>query len=230
MSPRQQAGRIQGTVAGVGAGRGCQCLDTIARKHPLPAGESRCPMTDAIKVEVRRSGRSFEAEALLDLAADAQTVWDTITDYGALSRFMPGIRACRVIERHALPEGAERLVVEQLGEFRFLLFAQTMKVMLNIDQQPLHVAHAKAVSFDLGVFKRRAIDVFEGRYELTPLKSRRSAPRTQLRYTSLIGLHLPPPLAIGSVAIRQNLAVQLEAVAHEVAQRSGRTMPESANP
>jgi hypothetical protein len=36
-------------------------------------------------------------------------------------------------------------VVEQLGEFRFLLFAQTMKVMLNIDQQPLRVAHAKAI-------------------------------------------------------------------------------------
>lgn len=185
-------------------------------------------MTDAIKVEVRRSGRSFEAEALLDLAADAQTVWDTITDYGALSRFMPGIRACRVIERHALSEGAERLVVEQLGEFRFLLFAQTMKVMLHIDQQPLRVADAKAMSFDLGLFKRRAIDVFEGRYELAPVNARRGMPRTQLRYTALIGLRLPPPPAVGSVAVRQNLAAQLEAVAQEVARRSGRTTSASA--
>lgn len=184
-------------------------------------------MTDEVKVEVRRSGRRFEAEAVLDLAADAQTVWDTITDYGALSQFMPGIRACRVIERQPPVNGTEHLVVEQQGEFRFLMFAQTMKVLLNIEHQLLTVAHAKAVDFDLGIFKRRAIDIFEGRYELKPLPGRRSDRRTQLRYTALIGLRLPPPPAVGSVAVRQNLAAQLEAVAREVARRSGRAVPTS---
>jgi hypothetical protein len=33
-------------------------------------------------------------------------------------------------------------------------------------------------------------------------------------------LHLPPPPAVGNLAIRQNLAAQLEAVAKEVARRS----------
>ena len=100
------------------------------------------------------------------------------------------------------------------------MFAQTMKVLLNIEHQLLAVAEAKAVHFDLGIFKRRAIDVFEGRYELTPLAARRGAARTQLRYTALIGLRLPPPPAVGSVAVRQNLAAQLDAVAQEVARRS----------
>ena len=185
-------------------------------------------MTDDVRVEVRRSGRRFEAEAVLDLAADAQTVWETITDYGALPRFMPGIRACRVIERQTLANATELLVVEQQGEFRFLLFAQAMTVLLNIEHQPLRVAEAKAVRFDLGLFKRRAIDVFEGRYELTPLAARRSAPRTQLRYTAQIGLRLPPPPAIGSVAVRQNLTAQLEAVVQEVALRGGRAAPTSS--
>ncbi len=180
-------------------------------------------MADEVSVEVRRSGRRFEAEAMLDLAADANTVWETITDYGALPRFMPGIRACRVIERQRLADGGERLVVEQQGEFRFLLFAQSMTVRLNIEHQTLRIAEAKATSFELGLFKRRAIDVFEGRYELMPLKSRRGASRVQLRYTAVIGLLLPPPPAIGSVAVRQNLATQLEAVAGEVARRSGQT-------
>jgi hypothetical protein len=180
-------------------------------------------MPDDLDVEVRRSGRRFEAEAVLDLAADAQNVWDTITDYDALSSFMPGIHACRVIERRTLTKAAEHLVVEQHGEFRFLLFTQAMTVRLNVAHQLLRVAEAKAVSFDLGLFKRRAIDVFEGRYELTPLGGRRGAPRTQLRYTAVIGLRLPPPPAIGSVAVRQNLWAQLEAVANEVARRSGRT-------
>lgn len=180
-------------------------------------------MTDEVKIDVRRDGRRFEAEAVLDLSADAQTVWDTITDYAALSGFMPGIHDCRVIERKALANDGERLVVEQQGEFRFLLFAQSMTVLLNIEHQPLRRAEAKAVHFDLGLFKRRAIDVFEGRYELTPMAARRGVPRLRLRYTALIGLRLPPPPAIGSVAIRQNLATQLEAVAAEVARRRGRS-------
>jgi hypothetical protein len=186
-------------------------------------------MTDDVRVDVRRTGRRFEAEAVLDLAADAQTVWDTITDYAALSQFMPGIRACRVLERYSPVRGIEQLVVEQQGEFRFLMFAQTMKVLLNIEHRLLQVAEAKAVEFDLGIFKRRAIDVFEGRYELKPLVARRGIPRTQLLYTALIRLRVPPPPAVGSVAVRQNLAAQLEAVAHEVARRSGRAAPASGS-
>lgn len=185
-------------------------------------------MSDEVTVQVRRSGRRFEAEAVLDLAADAQTVWDTITDYAALPGFMPGISSCRVVERKTLPKAGELLVVEQQGEFRFMLFAQTMKVLLNIEHQPLRVAEAKAVHFDLGLFKRRAIDVFEGRYELLPQTSGRHAPRVQLRYTAVIGLLLPPPPAIGSLAVRQNLAAQLEAVAGEVARRSGQAAPARA--
>ena len=179
-------------------------------------------MTDEVNVEVRRSGRQFEADAALDLTADAQSVWETITDYGALPSFMPGIHACRVVERRAHEDAGERLVVEQQGEFRFLLFAQSMKVLLNIEHQTLRYSEAKAVSFDLGMFKRRAIDVFEGRYELTTLAARRGQPRTQLRYRALIGLRLPPPPSIGSVAVRHNLTTQLNAVAGEITRRASR--------
>lgn len=187
-----------------------------------------CPMSDDVRVEVRRSGRRFEAAAVLDLAADAQTVWDTITDYGALAQFMPGILACRVIERHPPVRGTERLVIEQQGKFRYLMFSQTMTVLMHVEHRWPQVAEAKAAHIDLGMFKRRAIDVFEGRYELQPLAARRGLPRTQLRYTALIGLRLPPPPAVGSVAVRQNLAAQLDAVAREVARRSGRTAADAA--
>ncbi len=176
-------------------------------------------MKDPVQVEVRRQGRRFEAEAVLDLAADARTVWETITDYEALPRFMPGIRACRVVGREAAGRTGEDLVVEQEGEFRFLLFAQPMTVLLDITHRRQRVAEAKARSFDLGFLKRSAIDVFEGRYELAPATARAAAPGVQLRYSAVIGLRLPPPPAVGSVAVRQNLATQLEAVAAEVARR-----------
>jgi hypothetical protein len=176
-------------------------------------------MPKDLKVDVRRSGRRFDAEAVLELAADTHTVWDTITDYDALASFMPGIHACRVIERRPLADGTEHLVVEQHGEFRFMLLAQAMTVRLNIEHRLLRVAEAKAVSFDLGLLKGRAIEMFEGRYELTS-HGRHRAPRTQLRYTAVIGLRLPPPPAVGSIAVRHNLSAQLKAVGHEVARRS----------
>jgi hypothetical protein len=185
-------------------------------------------MIDSVKVDVRRSGRRFDATAVLDLAADAETVWDTITDYAALPGFMPGIRACRVIERNAVGKDVENLVVEQLGEFRFLLFAQPMTVLLNVEHHRLRVAEAKAVRFELGLLKGRAIDVFEGRYELMAATGRRNTARVQLRYTAVIGLRLPPPPSIGSMAVRHNLAAQLEAVAAEVARRSGRPRAKSS--
>jgi hypothetical protein len=81
---------------------------------------------------------------------------------------MPGIHACRIIERQTISKEAEHLVVEQHGEFRFMLFAQATTVRLKTEHRLQRVAGARAVSFDLGPFKRRAIDVFEGRYELTP--------------------------------------------------------------
>ena len=177
-------------------------------------------MNDEVKVDVRRSGRRFEAEAVLDLAADEHTVWATITDYAGLPRFMPGIRSCRVVERKPNGGADERLVVEQQGEFRFLMFAQSMTVRLDIEHKPLRVAEAKAVHFDLGLLRRRAIDIFEGRYELSSPAARHGRVRTRLRYSALIGLRVPPPPTIGAMAVRQNLRAQLEAVAQEVGRRS----------
>jgi hypothetical protein len=135
---------------------------------------------------------------------------------------MPGIRACRVLEREPGRGGIERLKVEQKGEFRFLLFAQSMTVVVAIEHEAMRVADAKAVSFDLGFLKRSAIDVFEGRYEILPTTGRGKSARVPLRYTAVIGLKLPPPPAVGSIAVRQNLEAQLRAVAAEVARRSDR--------
>lgn len=179
-------------------------------------------MSDAIKVDVKRTGKRFDAEAILELPASAKTVWETITDYDGLPGFMPGIRSCRVLEREKGPGGTERLKVEQKGEFRFLLFAQSMTVVVAIEHEAMRVADAKAISFDLGFLKRSAIEIFEGRYEILPTKGRGKSALVPLRYTAVIGLKMLPPPSIGSFAVRQNLEAQLEAVAAEVARRSRR--------
>jgi hypothetical protein len=173
-----------------------------------------------VQVDVRRASRRFDASAMLELPADVRTVWATITDYPNLPRFMPGIRSCRVLAEHTVSRTTSRLDVEQRGEFRFLMFAQTMTVRLEIEQRALRFAAARAVSFDPGPLKPRLIGTFEGRYELASMSRRRASPRTQLRYSAVIVLRLPPPPGIGSLAVRQNLQLQLEAIAREVERRA----------
>jgi hypothetical protein len=172
---------------------------------------------ERVRVEVKRKGRTFEAEAVCRVQAVAATVWETITDYPALPQFMPGIRACRVVERGSLGRQAERLLVEQEGEFRFILFTQSLKVRLDIEHRDLRIAHARALSFDLGLLKDRALEVFEGRYELQPGPN--GGP-TELRYTSLMVSRYPPPPGIGNLAVRQNLEAQLRAVVAECERRA----------
>ena len=93
-------------------------------------------MNDDVTVQVHRSGRRFDAEAVLELGADVQTVWDTITDYAELPRFMPGIRQCRVVERRPLARHGEQVVVEQQGKLVAL-------VHFNYEELEKQFAHFK---------------------------------------------------------------------------------------
>jgi hypothetical protein len=181
----------------------------------------------AVRVDVQRRGRTFEAEAVCRVEAAAATVWETITDYPGLPSFMPGIRSCQVVERTALAREMERLLVEQEGEFRFMLLSQPLKVRLEIEHRESRVAHARALSFDLGVLKGRALDAFEGRYELQPGPAHGPV---ELRYTSLMVSRFPPPPGIGNLAVRQNLEAQLRAVVAECERRAtARRRPRAAS-
>lgn len=177
-------------------------------------------MSVPIDLEVKRSGKRFDAQARLDLPADDLTVWGVITQYEALPRFMPGIRSCRITARHGTDaQGVERLALEQTGEFRLLMLSQTIRVTLAVEQKPMHWAEARAQRFEVSALNVRALDAFDGRYELRP-HTARGKPRLELHYTARIVLRVPPPPALGSAAVRQNLLAQLQAIEREVARRT----------
>lgn len=179
---------------------------------------ARAPVPDPpVRVEVTRRARTFEAAAVCRVDAGAAVVWDTITDYEALPRFMPGIRACRVLERVAQSGSDERLLLEQEGEFRFLLFRQPLTVRLAVEHRGGRIAAARAIDFDLGVFRGRAVQAFEGRYELQTGAARGPV---QLLYRARIVTRLSPPPGIGAAAVKLNLEAQLAAVVAECERRA----------
>jgi hypothetical protein len=167
-----------------------------------------------VSVDVRRTGRRFDAAATFDTQAGIAVVWKTLTDYPRLPDFMPGIRACEIVQRKRLGPGREQLQVQQRGEFRFLLFAQTLTVHLDVLHERHRSALARATRFDLGVIKGRALESFEGCYELQPLEA-----GVRVSYRAIIVSRLPPPPGIGAAAVRANLSGQLNAVAGEIERR-----------
>jgi hypothetical protein len=172
----------------------------------------------SVAVKVRRTGRRFDADATFDVDADVGVVWNTLTDYPKLPQFMPGIRACEVVQRRRLGPGREQLQLQQHGEFRFLLFAQSLTVHLDVLHERHRSALARATRFDLGVMKDRALQAFEGCYELQPLER-----GVRVLYRAVIVSRLPPPPGIGAAAVRANLAGQLNAVAAEIERRRAAT-------
>jgi hypothetical protein len=170
---------------------------------------------DPVEVTVRRTGRTFDANATFDSAAGLELTWRTVTDYPALPQFMPGISACKVVQRERLGPGKERLELEQRGEFRFLVFSQKMTVHLEVLHERQRHAAARALRLELGVLKGRGIETFEGSYDL-----QRRGSAVRVVYRARIVSRYPPPPGIGTAAVRSNLAEQLNALAGEIRRRA----------
>ena len=78
-------------------------------------------IADEISVHTARSadGKAIQAEVVLGLPVDHAVVWAVLTDYENMPRFVPDIRATRVI--HSEP-GRKRVEIEGVARFLFMDF------------------------------------------------------------------------------------------------------------
>src|SRR6185503_1287446 len=81
---------------------------------------------DDISVEATRREDALEVVCRASLDAPLELIWQTLTDYGRLAEFIPGMRRSRVVSR----SGAVT-VVEQSGEARLLFFTFPLEVTLT---------------------------------------------------------------------------------------------------
>jgi hypothetical protein len=174
-------------------------------------------------VEVRREAGGFVVRAEVELESDQRTAWLTLTDYERLPQFVPGIRSAKVLARVA-SGGAERLLIEQVGEFRFLLFAQPVQVWLDVTHEAPHRVRARSVLPSGISAERSTLREFEATYTLTVVDASRTRLLYEARFEPVRSM-LP---VLGTVVVRHTVGEQFGAMATEIERRAGRGRPQQA--
>jgi len=166
---------------------------------------------DDVSIEAERRGDSVEIHARARIAAPPALVWEVLTDYERLPNFIPGIAKSVVRQRQG-----NKLMLEQTGEARFLLFSFPIDVRYEVIESPPDWVSSRAVSGNL----RR----MNGRYDLQPGAVSASARDTRgmmlLRYEGAIEPNFELPPLIGLVALRSMVERQFTAMVAEIERRA----------
>ncbi len=156
-----------------------------------------------LAVEAHRRGDGVEIMARALVAADAKLVWQVLTDYESLPRFVPGISKSQVRSR----EGP-RLTLDQAGEARFLFFSFPIQVTLEVTEGASSWIASRAIGGNV----RR----MEGRYDLAP----DARGGVLLRYRGVVEPDFSLPPLVGAAALRGNAEEQFTAMVGEIERRA----------
>lgn len=174
----------------------------------------------AANVEVTRESDAFNVVASADIDADPSVAWDTVTDYEHLPRFVPGVLHARVLARQS--DGVrQRLLVEQTGELRFLFFVRRVGVLLDVRHQPPTRVEARALPRAApGHDEEASVTDFEGTYVLAPI-----AGGVRLDYRARFAPTFDLPPILGTLAVRQTMKRQFDALIAEIGRRQRALRP-----
>jgi carbon monoxide dehydrogenase subunit G len=157
---------------------------------------------DDVSVDVDRNGSSFAVQATATIGAPVAVVWEVLTDYDHLARFIPGLSLSSVNLR-----SGHRLQLEQKGEARFLIFSYPIEVVLEVVESPRSSISSRAIGGNL----RR----MNGRYDV-----KNSGSGVSLRYTGELEPAFELPPIIGTLAVRSMVEEQFGAMVAEIERRA----------
>ncbi len=155
-------------------------------------------------MQAERRGDTVDVRARAVVFAPLHLVWEALTDYERLPRFIPGLARSVVRFRQG-----DRVVVEQAGEARFLFFTFPIETRLEVvETAPLRVI-SRAVSGNL----RR----MDGRYDIAVDEARRTC---LVSYRGAIEPDFELPPLIGVAAMRGMVEEQFTAMVAEIERRA----------
>ncbi len=156
---------------------------------------------EALSVEATRRGSAVEIRAFALVDASYGTVWSTLTDYNRLTEFVPGMKSSRVLEQRG-----DAMVVEQVGEARFLFFSFPINVTVISTARP-------PVAIDVRLLKG-SLRRLDGGYRLEQIAPGKIA----LRWIGLIEPESLPPL-LGTLVMRATIKDQFTGMVREIERR-----------
>lgn len=163
-----------------------------------------CAAAEDMSFEVQRFGERIDVRASAVVAAPLRLVWDTLTDYERLPRFIPGLSSSVVASRRG-----NRLLVDQVGEARFLVFSQPIEVRLEVTQSPPDWVATRAV--------RGNVRRMTGHYDLAADAARGTV---LVRYHGDIEPDFDLPPLVGMAALRATVEAQFTAMIEEIERRA----------
>lgn len=162
-----------------------------------------------IVVETEHRGARLHVRARASVSANLHTVWEVITDYENLPRFVPGLTRS-IVRRNAL----QSFELEQHGEVRFLFWSIPIDVVMQVTEEPRYRIVSRAL--------RGNLRFMQARYELVA----GPAPhRMTLYYQGEIEPDFELPPIFGAFALQSSIEEQFSAVVREIERRAEPTYP-----
>lgn len=153
----------------------------------------------AVTTRIISGGVNIHATAVV--AADAQTLWSTLTDYNGLPNFVPGMTLSRVVSA----PGAHPKLVEQKRDGGVLSLVLPDHVVLAMDEQPYGRIGFRSVSGWTAQVSGEWQLAGEGPMRLT--------------YRARIVPVLPPPPLITERYVEDEVRLRMDALVREAERR-----------
>lgn len=153
------------------------------------------------KVNASTGLTGIRVEASQRLNADAQTVWQTLTDYNRLAAFIPDMVSSRVVS----PPGAPKRV-EQIADAGLFAFVMPDHVVLLMEETPMSHIRFRSVA--------GKVAAMNGEWRIVGDK----APVTLTYRAHIVPLTPVPPL-VSSYFVEDEVKSRFEAVGREAERR-----------
>jgi ribosome-associated toxin RatA of RatAB toxin-antitoxin module len=159
---------------------------------------------DQISVTTSREGDAVRVHARAIVHAPREVIWQTLTDYENLPRFIPGMEKSRVLRRDG-----NVAVVEQVGGTSLLFFTFPLHVVVRAEEDHPRMLRIRLVSGNLKQLESvYRIETIEGGDQ-----------QFLLRWTAMMEADLPIPLFVAIRLVRKDAQEQFAGIVGEIERR-----------
>jgi ribosome-associated toxin RatA of RatAB toxin-antitoxin module len=159
---------------------------------------------DQVSVTAAPEGRAVRVQAQAILHAPREVIWQTLTDYENLPRFIPGMEKSQVLRRDG-----NAALVEQVGRTSFLFFTYPLHLVVRAEEDHPRTLRIRLVS---GTLKQ-----LESIYRIESLEGDE---RFRLRWTAMMEADAPVPLFVMVRLVRMDAQEQFDGIVGEIERRT----------